>query len=241
MSGHSKWAQIKRQKGTADVKRGLAFTKLANAITIAVRQGGGIADPESNFKLRLTIEKARAANMPKENIQRAIERGQGRGEGANLDDVVYEGFGPGGILVIVEAATDNKLRTSADVKNIFDRAGGRLTGVGSVSYQFQTIGQIAIEKGDKTLDDIFMSAADSGAEDIEEKDGQVLIYTKPDDLMRVKDGLQHAGFNILNFEIIRKPANIAMIKDQEVAEKISLFIEKLESLDEVQKVYTNHE
>lgn len=241
MSGHSKWAQIKRQKGTADVKRGQAFTKLANAIIIVVRDSGGIIDPESNFKLRLAIEKARAANMPKENIQRAIERGQGRGEGADLDDVTYEGFGPGGILVIVECATDNKLRTSADVKNIFDKTGGRLGGVGSVSYQFQTIGRITIEKGDKTLDDIFLAAADAGAEDIEEKDGQVLIYTKPDNLMRVKDGLQHAGFNIQNFEITRKPVNIAVIKDQEVAEKISLFIKKLESLDEVQKVYTNHE
>lgn len=238
MSGHSKWSQIKRQKGVADIKRGQAFTKFANAITIAVRDSGGIGDIEKNFKLRLIVEKARAINMPKENIERAIERGQGKGKGGNLEDVVYEGFGPQGVAVIVEATSDNKLRTNGEVKNIFDKNGGNLGNPGTVSYQFQKKGQITVTKGEKTVDDIFMIAADSGAEDIEEAGDEVIIYTKPEELAKVRESLK-GQLNATDAELTRKPTVTVSIDNKEGASKILSFIEKLEALDDIQKVYAN--
>ena len=159
MSGHSKWSTIKRQKGVKDAKRGLVFTKLSKAISIAVRQGGGVADPDGNFRLRLAIEAARAANMPKENIDRAIQKASSKAEAA-LEEAVYEGFGPGGFSVIVETVTDNKLRTVSEVKNIFNKNGGSMGAQGSVMYQFEKKGVVSIEKESKTLDDIFLIAVD---------------------------------------------------------------------------------
>ncbi len=239
MSGHSKWAQIKRQKGVADIKRGQAFTKLANAITIAVRQGGGSSDPEQNFRLRLTIEKAREVNMPKENVQRAIERGAGKGEkGSGLEEVVYEGFGPGGSAIIVEAATDNKLRTTSEVKQVFEKNGATLGTPGAVSYQFNTKGVIRIQKENRSTDEIFLSAADAGAEDIEEQGDEVAIYTKPDELMKVKQ-LLPKDLKITGAELTRVPLTTVSIQDQDAAEKIVTLLDKLESLDDVQKVYSN--
>ncbi|MBI1919404.1 YebC/PmpR family DNA-binding transcriptional regulator [Candidatus Microgenomates bacterium] len=243
MSGHSKWTQIKRQKGTADVKRGLAFTKLANAITITVRQGGGIADPDSNFKLRLAIEKARAANMPKENIQRAIDRGKAplRQGSAGLEEVVYEGFGPGGIAVIIECVTDNKERTRSEIRNIFDKSGVTLGQVGSVSYQFKQVGLITVKKDVLTANDILTKAADAGAEDMEEADSEVLIYTTPAELSTVKDRLIAAGLIIIEAELNRKPTVTVPITNKEIYGKILSFMETLENLDDVQKVYSNFE
>jgi len=241
MSGHSKWAQIKRQKGTADVKRGLAFTKLANMITVAVRDGGGMADPESNFKLRLTIEKARSANMPKENIQRAIDRGKGIGEKGQLEEVVYEGFGPGGIAVIIECVTDNKERTRSEIRNIFDKAGGTLGQAGSVSYQFEKMGFITVKKDGLTIDDILTKAVEAGAEDVEEAGEEALIYTTPTQLSAVKDKLSAAGLAIIESELSRKPTVTIPITDKELADKIISFAEKLENLDDVHKVYSNFE
>lgn len=242
MSGHSKWTQIKRQKGVADVKRGQAFTKLSNTITLAVREGGGVADPEQNFKLRLAIEKARGVNMPKDNIERAIEKGRGKGgEGEALEEVVYEGFAPGGIAVIVEAATDKKIRTTSEIKNIFDKLGGTLGQPGCVSYQFKQVGKIVIQKGENSLDDIFLQVAESGAEDIEEEeDGYVTIYTAVPQFMKVREFLQKQGFVIMEMEITRK----AMLpppesSSEEVMQKVANFINKLESMDDVQKVYVN--
>src|SRR5579883_2068871 len=167
MSGHSKWATIKRQKGANDAKRGVLFTKLSNAISVAVRQGGGVADPTQNFRLRLAVDAARNANMPKENIERAISRASGKDAKA-FEEVVYEGFGPGGISVIIEAATDNKNRTTPEVKSIMEKNGGTMGQMGSVAYQFQLIGRITLQKGEKSLDDIFMEAAELGAQDVEE-------------------------------------------------------------------------
>ncbi|MBI2036227.1 YebC/PmpR family DNA-binding transcriptional regulator [Candidatus Microgenomates bacterium] len=241
MSGHSKWAQIKRQKGTADVKRGLAFTKLANAITIAVRAGGGIADPESNFKLRLTIEKARTANMPKENIQRAIDRGKAplRQGSAGLEEVVYEGFGPGGIAVIIECVTDNKERTRSEVRSIFDKNGGTLGQAGSVSYQFEKVGLITVGKNNQTFDEIFTIAVDHGAQDIEEAEEEVFIYTDTPALKQTKESLEKAGLAIIEAQLYRKPTVTIPVGDKELADKIISFVEKLENLDDVQKVYSN--
>ena len=179
MSGHSKWATIKRQKGANDVKRGQLFTKLSKAVAIAVVQGGGVADPESNFRLRLAVEAARAANMPKENIERAIQRASAK-QDAHLEEIMYEGFGPGGFSVIVETFTDNKQRTVSEVKNIFNKNGGNMGAQGSVIYQFEKKGALTVEKSGKSLDEIFKLAAEAGAEDVEVADSEVLVYTKSD-------------------------------------------------------------
>lgn len=240
MSGHSKWSQIKRQKGATDVKRGQLFTKLSNAITIAVREGGGITDPESNFKLRLTIEKARAANMDKLVIKRAIDRGKGGGErGEGLEEVVFEGFGPAGIAVIIECVTDSKQRTLSEVKNLFEKNGGNLGQSGSVSYQFKKVGVVTVKKNGKTAEEILGIAAESGAEDIEEIENEVFVYTDPSKLKITKEELEKRGLTVVEVELSRKPTVTVPIKDKETSGKIFSFIQRLESLDDVQKVYSN--
>lgn len=238
MSGHSKWATIKRAKGANDAKRGAAFTKLANAITIAVREGGG-PDPDSNFKLRLTIEKARQINMPNENIKRAIDRGMGKGDKGELQEGVYEGFGPGGIAVIVEAITDNKQRTQPEIKGIFDKSGGNMGQPGSIAYQFKNVGQITVAKNGKTLDDVFLIAAEAGATDVEEAEDAFEIYTEPSNLKVVQEALQSTGLTIMEAELSRIPTMTTAITDTDLANKIITFMEKLESHDDVQKVYAN--
>ena len=238
MSGHSKWATIKRQKGANDAKRGQLFTKLSKAITIAIRQGGGVGDPESNFRLRLAIEAARAANMPKENIERAIQRASGKQEVA-LEEAIYEGFGPGGFSVVVEAFTDNKLRTVSEVKNVFNKNGGSMGAQGSVMYQFEKKGVITIAKNGKSLDDIFLIAADSGVDDIEDAGSEVFLYTKPEDVTKIKDELSKNTLIVATFELIFRPVVNNVISDKSSAEKALSFIDKLESLDDVQKVYAN--
>lgn len=238
MSGHSKWAQIKRQKGVNDKKKGKTFTKLGNAITIAVKQGGGIGDPSSNFRLRLAIDAARASNMPKENIERAIKRASGKDAG-DIEEVIYEGFAPGGVSVIVEAATDNSMRTTSEVKNIFNKAGASFGQPGSVSYQFKHIGRIILKKNQHSFDEIFSDAVDFGAEDIEEIDDEVFIYTPIHDLTRIKDLLIEKGLEIIEAELIREPITTVEITDQDKLGKIENFINTLEESDDVQKVYTN--
>lgn len=238
MSGHSKWATIKRQKGANDAKRGLLFTKLSKAISIAVQQGGGVTDPEGNFRLRLAVEAARNANMPKENIERAIQRASNKQE-AQVEEGLYEGFGPGGFSVIVETLTDNKQRTVAEVKTTFDKNGGNLGAQGSVLYQFEKKGVITVGKDSKTLDDIFFIAADSFGEDVEEVEDDVLIYTKPEDLGKARDALAEQGLMIKGAELVWKPTMTTPITDKAVAEKALQFMDKLDFLDDVQKVYAN--
>ncbi len=238
MSGHSKWAQIKRQKGLKDQKRGKTFTKLANAITIAVKQGGGVADPSQNFRLRLAVDAARASNMPKENIERAIKRASGSQAG-DLVEVIYEGFGPGGVSLIVEAATDNPMRTTSEVKSIFHKANASFGQIGSVSYQFKHIGRIIVKKNQTPFDDIFSLAVDLGAEDVEEVGDEVFIYTPMHDLFKIKDGLAQKGLEIAEAEPIREPITTVEVSDNETLNKIDSFINSLEELDDVLKVYTN--
>ena len=238
MSGHSKWATIKRQKGANDAKRGQLFTKLSRAITIAVRQGGGSDDPASNFRLRLAVEAARAANMPKDNIERAIQKAGGKQEDA-LVEAVYEGFGPGGFSVVVETLTDNKLRTVSEVKNVFNKNGGSMGAQGSVMYQFEKNGVITVAKDGKTLDEIFLIAADSEVEDIEEAGEDVLLYTKPENVATIKDELATNGLTIKTFELLLRPVVINAISDKAASEKALSFVDKLESLDDVQRVYAN--
>ncbi len=238
MSGHSKWATIKRQKGVNDQKRGQLFTKLSKAILVAFRQGGNISDPESNFRLRLAIESARSVNMPKENIERAIAKAAGK-QDMSLEEVVYEGFGPSGISIIVEAFTDNKQRTVSEVKNAFDKNGGSMGSQGSVMYQFQKKGIVTIEKGDKSLDDIFMIAVDAGAEDVEENGGEVFIYCKPEDFARIRSYLIEKGIKVESGELVYKPLTPITISEKAVVERVISFLEKMEDLNDVQKVYAN--
>lgn len=238
MSGHSKWSTIKRQKGANDAKRAQIFTKLSKAITIAVKHGGGISDPGSNFRLRLAIEAARASNMPKDNIDRAISRASGK-EASDLAEAMYEGFGPGGFSVIVETLSDNKQRTVSEVKNVFDKNGGNMGSQGSVAYQFVKKGMITVEKNGKSLDDIFLIAAETGADDVEDGGEEVYVYTKPEDLNSCRSSLVENGLNIKTAELTWKPIVINTISDASIAEKAIDFLEKLESLDDVQKVYAN--
>ena len=239
MSGHSKWATIKRAKNALDIKRGLAFTKISNAITIAVKAGGGIADPTQNFKLRLAVEAARTANMPKENIERAINRAAAKGEGV-LEEVTYEGFAPFGVAIIVEAATDNVQRTSAEIKNVFNKSNASFGQPGSVSYLFKQVGKIIAIKEGKTFDDIFAIAVESGADDIEEGTGdRCIIYTDPSFLSKVKDALIARGLKVESVELVRKPMDTIPVSDALKKQQILDFIGKLEEMDDVQKVYSN--
>jgi YebC/PmpR family DNA-binding regulatory protein len=238
MSGHSKWATIKRQKGVTDAKRGQAFTKMSNAITIAVKEGGGVGDPASNFKLRMIIEKARAINMPKDNIQRAIERASGVGGNA-LTEAVYEGFAPGGIAVMVHTVTDNKMRTVAEVKNIFEKSGGGFGSSGSVAYLFDQKGEITVPLSGKSFDDVMMVALDANIDDIEEDAGVAYMYVSPTDLSRAKSDLEALGLTVTTVELVYKPKSTIDLPDESTQEKVMDFLEKVEDLADVQKVFTN--
>lgn len=237
MSGHSKWSTIKRQKGVADAKRGQAFTKISNAITIAVRQGAGVTDPNSNFKLRLAIEKARQANMPKDNIDRAIKRAVEKGEGI-VEEIMYEGFGPGGVAFLIETVTDNRQRTFSEVRNIISKNGGNLGEPGSVSYLFTKIGEIIIQKNETAFDDIFSLGLDLGVEDIEDDEQVCFLYVSPSSLFELKNKLEERGFIVEGAEIIFK-AKTSIDLSEVDQEKIFQIVEKLEELDDVQKVYQN--
>jgi YebC/PmpR family DNA-binding regulatory protein len=237
MSGHSKWATIKRAKGAADIKRGLTFTKLTNAIMVAVKTTG-IADPDSNFKLRLAVEAARTANMPKDNIERAIQKAIGKDAG-EMHEVIYEGFAPEGVSVIIEAATDNALRTTSEIKSIFNKDGGNFGQPGSVAYQFEQKGRIVVDKKNKTTDELFEIAVDSGAEDIEDVQDKAIILTAYSDLSSVRASLVEKGITPIEVEAIRRPLNPVVISDPEKLQKVVNFLDKLESLDDVQKVYSN--
>lgn len=242
MSGHSKWSTIKRAKGAADAKRGLTFTKIGNAITIAAKLGNS-GDPESNPRLRMALEEARSVNMPKENIARAIDRGLGNLPGQSLEEVTYEGFGPGKTAFLVEAVTDNKLRTLAEMKNLFDRSGGGLGSSGSTAYMFKKTGEIKISgKGGDSEEEI-LEIIDGGAEDVEEfnEEGGVkyLVYTDPTSYSQMLDYLRQKGFSVESSEVIMKPVMLTEITDKEKAEKVLSFTEKLEEHIDVQKVYAN--
>lgn len=237
MSGHSKWSTIKRQKGATDIKRGATFTKISNAITIAVKQGGGIGDVDQNPRLRLAVELARSANMPKENIERAIKRATAKGEG-ELTEVTYEGFAPGGVSVLVEAVTDNTNRTTSEIKSLFNKSGARFAQQGAVSYQFTQIGEITVLKNNKSIDDIFLTAAQLGATDVEDRGEEAAVYTSLSDLFSIKKGLLSQGFNVLGSETSRKPISTIQVGEED-KEKIVSFLSSLEDMDDVQKVYSN--
>jgi len=237
MSGHSKWSTIKRQKGANDAKRGQAFTKAARAITVAAKEGGG--NPDTNFKLRLAIEAARAINMPKENIDRAIARGIGNDSEKALEEVIYEGYGPAGVAFLIKAVTDNKMRTASEVRSILDRGGGNLAGVGSVSFNFKPTGEISVNTKDKDPDELFLLAADAGAEEIDTAEKETTVFCKPEDLVKVKEAVSAAGYEITSSEVVFEPNSTVKITDEAKAKNILSLIEKLEELDDVQRVYSN--
>lgn len=238
MSGHSKWATIHRQKEAADQKRGQIFTKVANAITVAVREGGGIADPNLNFRLRLALEKAKEVNMPKENIQRAIDRAIGVGEGKSLEEVTYEGYAPGGVAIIVEAATDNRQRTVQEVKNIFERGGGSLGTPGAVSFLFKKMGMILVEKGENTENTI-LKLIDLGVEEVEEVEDGIESYIPVELLEEIKNKISQSGIKIIKSELTLRPISYVPINDSKTAEKILNLMDKLDSHNDVIKVYAN--
>ena len=239
MSGHSKWSTIKRQKGINDQKRGQLFTKLGKTITIAVKDGGGTTDPEKNFKLRLAIEKAKEANMPKENIKRAIERGVGKGGGGDFEEVLYEGYGPFKTAIIVEVATDNKKRTSQELKSVFEKGGGSLATTGSVAYLFERKGLIVVAKNDSTEDQVLEKALDAGAEDLEETEDGFEIYTQDQKLHEVKEKIKNSGLKIIESELSYQPKSVVNITEKEKAKKVLRLMDSIENLDDVQKVYAN--
>ncbi len=234
MSGHSKWSTIKRKKQATDAARGKLFSKLSRAISIAVKTGGG-PNPETNNKLRVVIETAKAANMPKTNIERALTKGVG---GEALEEVTYEGFGPAGVNIIVEAASDNKNRTAQEIKGIFDRGGGKLGGPGSVSYNFDPKGLLVVSKG-KDVEKQMLTLIDLGAEDVEETEDGVEVYVNPSDLSSCKDKIENAKFEVTSAELVQKPKTLQLIADKEKAQKVLSFLEKVEEHDDVQKVFAN--
>lgn len=236
MSGHSKWSTIKRAKGAADAKRGQLFTKLAREITVAARTG--LPDPDANARLRIAIQKARSENMPKDNIDRAIQRATGGTDGVQYDEISYEGYAPGGVALYIEAMTDNRNRTVSEVRAAITRAGGSLGESGSVSWMFDQTGLITIEVGDNDPDELQMAAIEAGAADVSLEDGVLEVYTDPTELHAVAQGMTDAGFEPKSTELYMR-AKTPMSPDPDTAVKVIRLIEKLEDLDDVQTVYSN--
>ena len=236
MSGHSKWSQIKRQKGVADAKRGQLFTKLAREIAVAVRQGG--IDQQNNFKLRLIIQKARDSNMPLENIDRAIKRASGGTDGAALAEVSYEGYGPSGSAILVQVLTDNKNRTLAEVRNILSRGGGNLGETGSVTWLFEPRGVIIIDGTKENAEEVALFAIDAGAEDVKIEGTSLEVNTKPQDLEAVRKALEQRRVTISSSELSMVPKTMVKLDEKSALQALKL-LDKLEELDEVQRVYTN--
>jgi YebC/PmpR family DNA-binding regulatory protein len=235
MSGHSKWAGIKHKKALVDSKRGKLFSKLTKELTVAAREGGG--DPGANPRLRLAVAKAKEANMPSDNIDRAIKKGTGELPGANYEAVTYEGYGPGGVAVLVEALTDNKNRTTAEVRNIFAKKGGNLAGAGSVNWLFQKKGYFVIKKEAVDEDKLMAIALESGAEDLKSEADTYEIFTRPQDFEAVKKALAENEIACEAAELTMIPTSYVKITDQ--AESVLSLVESLEDNDDVQNVYAN--
>jgi YebC/PmpR family DNA-binding regulatory protein len=242
MSGHSKWSTIKRQKGANDAKRGQAFTKIANVIALAARLGNS-GDINANPRLRLAVETARGVNMPKDNIQRAIDKGLGNLPGQIVEEVLYEGYGPGKVAFLVEGVTDNKNRTNSEVRNLFERSGGNLGSSGSVAYMFDKKGEIKVQSKGGNLEDEMLELIDLGAEDVEEfnEEGisKFLIYTVPTGLIDVSTKITQSGYTVDGSELIFKPNLTTEVSDPETVRKVLDLAEKLEDHDDVQRVYAN--
>ncbi len=236
MSGHSKWAQIKRKKGVADVKKGAMFTRLGREISIAAREGGG--DPNANFALRLAVDKARANNMPKENIERAIKRGTGElKEGGQLEEVMYEGYGPGGAALLVQVLTDNRNRAASEVRHLFTRGGGNLAAANAVAWLFEKKGVITIENP-KNAEELELELIDAGADDLKVDGNLVEAYSAPENLRALRDALDKRKIAFTSAELAWIAKTPAQISDEQAISTLKL-MESLEEHDDVQKVFTN--
>lgn len=241
MSGHSKWAQIKRSKGVNDARRGQLFTRLGREIAVAVREGGS-GDPDANFRLRLAIQRARDANMPLENIERTIKRVLGGSEGASLEENTYEGYGPGGTAILVETLTENRNRTVAEVRNAFNRNAGNMGENGCVDWLFEARGVIEVELQGHDADELSLEAIDMGADDVEPAepgDETLTIYTDPSALEDVRKALEAKKYHVLKSENTLLAKTRVEITDEKVAHQVMRLVERLEDLDDVQNVYTN--
>jgi YebC/PmpR family DNA-binding regulatory protein len=236
MSGHSKWASIKHQKGVADARRGQLFTKLTREIIVATREGG--SNPEANFRLRLAIQKARDNNMPLENIERAIKRGSGELEGASLVEVILEGYGPSGTAILVNALTDNRNRTIQEVRSIFTRHGGSLGESGCVSWIFDSKGLITIKADNVDADELALTAIDAGADDVKIVNDYVEVYTKPEDLETVRTALEQKDVPINTSELSMVPKSLVQLDEKAATQTLKL-LDKLEDIDDIQNVFSN--
>ena len=236
MSGHSKWSQIKRQKGVADSRRGQLFTKLAREIGVAVRQGG--PDPQSNFKLRLIVQKAKDSNLPLENIERAIRRASGGTDGVALAEVNYEGYGPGGSAILIQAFTDNRNRTISEIRNVLSRGGGNLGESGCVTWLFDARGVIVIDATKVNAEEVALFAIDAGADDVKVEGDTLEVYTQPHDLEAVRKALELKKIAIASSELSMVPKTLVKLDEKSALQALKL-MDKLEELDEVQRVFTN--
>ncbi|MDD2621057.1 MAG: YebC/PmpR family DNA-binding transcriptional regulator [Syntrophomonadaceae bacterium] len=240
MSGHSKWANIKHKKARSDEKKGKEFTKLAKDITIAARTGGS-GDPESNAKLKLAIQKAKTINMPNENILRAVKKGTGEIEGEAIEEIIYEGYAPGGIAVMLDIATDNRNRTASEIRHLFSKHNGNLGENGCVAWMFRRVGLISISRDKVKIDEeeFMLKVLEAGADDIKEEEDYFEVISTPDVFMEVKEALEGEGFIIEESDVVMLPENTVEINDQEMAAKIIKLVDLLEDHDDVQNVYTN--
>jgi YebC/PmpR family DNA-binding regulatory protein len=242
MSGHSKWHQIRRQKGVNDAKRGQLFTRLGRELVVAVREGGG-PDPDANFRLRMAVQRAREANMPLDNIERTIKRASGGGEGSSLEEITYEGYAPGGAAIMVQVVTDNRNRTAAEIRNTFNKNAGNLGEVGCVDWIFEPRGVITIALDGHDPDELTLEAIDAGAEDVDPVEGdaeELTVYTDPSDLDTVRQALEAKKLHITRAESTLVPKTKIELGEKEAVQTLRL-IDRLDALDDVQNVYTNAE
>lgn len=239
MAGHSKWANIKHRKAAMDAKRGKLFTRLSREITIAAREGGG--NPENNPRLRIAIQNARAANMPMENIQRAIKRGTGELEGETIEEVIYEGYGPGGVALMIAVATDNRNRAVSEVRHVLSRYGGSLGEAGSVAWNFRRKGVLYVEKDGISEEELLELVLDAGAEDMVEEDSFFIIYSAPENISKIHQELETAAVPVREMKVEFVPESTVKVEDPELARKVLKLLSALEELDDVQEVYSNFE
>ncbi len=239
MSGHSKWANIKHKKAKVDAQKGAAFTKFSREIMMAAKEGG--PDPSINFRLRTAIDKAKAAGLPNDNITRAIDKATGGSEGTNLESITYEGYGAGGVAVLIETLTDNRNRTAGDIRSYFNKYNGNLGETGCVNWMFKEEGSISIAKQNIDQDEIFESAINAGAEDFVSDEDDYRIITTPESLQAVAEELEKAGFKIENAEVTKTPLNTVNIEDEEIAKNLLKLLDNIENHDDVQNVYANFE
>ncbi len=238
MAGHSKWANIKHRKAASDAKRGKVFTRIAKELTIAARDGGG--DPDTNPRLRLVMQQARAANMPNDNIDRAVKRGTGELEGQTLEQIMLEGYGPGGIGILIECVTDNRNRTVADVRHALSRNGGSMADAGSVAWNFSRKSVIAVDKEGKDEEEILMAVIDAGAEDVKEEEETFEVYAEPENFDAVREAVESAGYDIKEAKLAFVPSQSVELSGDEAAQAMKL-LDALDDQDDVQNVFSNVE